>query len=218
VIRHHPSSEILSDWARGSLHAGARLAVGCHVYACANCREEAALWESVGGELLDGIAPVAMSDLALVRTLARLDGATKPDAVVDVNRAPAFLRRFDPPAPLLRQEIGMRRWITPGIWFAPIAIQPGSPARTYLVFARRNTTMSMHTHVGREFTCILYGSFSDATGTYGPGDFAETDDAIVHAPAVTADSDCLCLASADAPMRLVGLPARVIQTMTGTLY
>lgn len=134
------------------------------------------------------------------------------------NRSPEYLRRFDPPAPLLAQTIGMRRWVTPNIWFAPIAIPANSSARTYLVYARRNTTMAKHTHVGHEFTSVLYGSFSDDTGTYGPGDFAETDNSIVHAPAITGESDCLSLISTDAPMRLVGLTARVIQTMTGTLY
>jgi putative transcriptional regulator len=218
VIQHHPSVELLSDWARGGLHAGARLAVGCHIYGCAICRRETALWESVGGNLLDVESPAALSEGALARTLARLDRAAPTRASVAPHRAPGYLRRFDPPAPLLAQKIGMRRWVTPNIWFAPIAIPAESSERTYLVYARRNTTMAKHTHVGCEFTSILYGSFSDDTGTYGPGDFAETDDSIVHAPAITGESDCLSLISTDAPMRLTGFTARVIQAVTGTLY
>jgi putative transcriptional regulator len=216
VIQHHPSVELLSDWARGGLHAGAMLAVGCHIHGCAICREEAALWESVGGNLLDTGISTALSEGALARTLARLDTTVRTRAAA--NRVPGYLRRFDPPAPLLAQKIGMRRWVTPNIWFAPIAIPAESSERTYLVYARRNTTMAKHTHVGHEFTSILHGSFSDDTGTYGPGDFAETDDSIVHAPAITGESDCLSLISTDAPMRLTGLTARVIQAMTGTLY
>ena len=46
----------------------------------------------------------------------------------------------------------------------------------------------------------------------------ETDDTITHAPAVTAEDACLCLISADAPMRLKGQPARFIQALAGTLY
>jgi putative transcriptional regulator len=218
VIQHHPSVDLLSDWARGGLHAGAMLAVGCHIYGCAICREEAALWESVGGSLLGAGPSASLSEGALARALERLDATAPTLAASTRNRAPAYLHRFDPPAPLLAQKIGMRRWVTPNIWFAPIAITSDSTARTYLVYARRNTIMAKHTHVGHEFTSVLYGSFSDDTGTYGPGDFAETDDSIVHAPAITGDADCLSLISTDAPMRLVGLTARVIQTMTGSLY
>jgi putative transcriptional regulator len=218
VIQHHPSAELLPDWARGSLHAGAMLAVGCHIYGCAICRREAALWESVGGNLLDAATSASLSEGALARALERLDTPAQSSAAPAQNHAPGYLHRFNPPAPLLAQKIGMRRWVTPNIWFAPIAIPSDSTARTYLVYARRNTVMSKHTHVGHEFTNVLYGSFSDDTGTYGPGDFAETDDSVTHAPAITGDADCLSLISTDAPMRLLGLTARAIQTMTGTLY
>jgi putative transcriptional regulator len=216
MIRHHPSPDILADWARGSLHAGAMLTVGCHVHICAICRQETALWESVGGAMLDASAPVALSADAKARVFARLGERSETRAAEP--RLPAYLQHFALPAPLQRQSIGMRRWVTPNIWFAPIAIAPGSPARTYLVYGKANTTLPAHTHVGREFTTLLYGSFSDDTGSYGAGDFAETDDTITHSPAVTAEDACLCLISADAPMRLKGRPARFIQALAGTLY
>ena len=38
------------------------------------------------------------------------------------------------------------------------------------------------------------------------------------APAVTAQSECLCVISADAPMQLHGHIARLIQAVTGRLY
>jgi anti-sigma factor ChrR (cupin superfamily) len=44
------------------------------------------------------------------------------------------------------------------------------------------------------------------------------DETVVHTPGVTQASECLCLISADAPMRLTGFAARFIQTVTGTLY
>jgi putative transcriptional regulator len=218
MIAHHPPSEVLADWARGSLHAGAMLAVGCHVHGCALCRDEAALWESTAGTFLEATAPVPLVDGALARVLSLMDEAGGVRGFDSEEIAPKFLRRFDVPQLLLRQRIGMRRWVTPKIWFAPIATGTNSTARTYIVFAGRNTTLPMHTHVGREFTCVLAGRFSDDSGSYGPGDFAETDDMITHAPAVTGETECLCLISAEAPMRLTGTPARVIQALAGNLY
>ncbi|HEY5046801.1 MAG TPA: ChrR family anti-sigma-E factor, partial [Rhizomicrobium sp.] len=193
MIRHHPSGDVLSDWARGALHAGAMLAVACHIHGCANCREETALWESLGGALLNSLSPTPLRDDALVRIFQRLDSAGAARAAPRERRVPAFLRRFDLPTPLLKQRIGMRRWVTPDIWFAPIEVQPRSAARTYLVHAKRNTTLLKHTHVGREFTSVLFGSYTDATGTYDPGDFCEADETVVHAPAVSGEAGCLCL-------------------------
>jgi predicted ChrR family anti-sigma factor len=65
---------------------------------------------------------------------------------------------------------------------------------------------------------VIAGAFLDDSGRYAQGDFACTDEAITHSPNVTEDVECLCLISADAPMRLKGLPARIIQSLTGTLY
>lgn len=216
MSRHHPSAETLVDYARGGLHAGAALVVACHLEGCAVCRREVSLWEDVGGTLLQAADPAPLSDAALERALARIEAEPAPQH--PRRRLPHYLTRFDITAPLREQDIGARRWLTPGIWFAPLRMEADSRSRTYLVYAKQNTTLPQHTHAGREFTLILHGSYCDTLGQFEAGDFAETDDAIFHAPAVTPASDCLCLISADGPMRLVGLPARMIQALAGNLY
>lgn len=215
MIQHHPSSEILTQYAGGALHAGAMLVVACHIENCAVCRSEVSLWEGVGGALLGETAPQALSEGALDRMMAKLDAAEPIPAIPAI---PDFLSRFDLPAPLKSRKIGRRRRITPNIWFAPIDMPGEGSSRTYLVYANRNTMLAEHTHVGREFTHVITGAFADTGGRYGKGDFACTDEAITHTPGVTEDAECLCVISADAPMRLTGLPARIIQSLTGTLY
>ncbi|MDE1938253.1 MAG: ChrR family anti-sigma-E factor [Alphaproteobacteria bacterium] len=215
MIRYHPSLEILEAYARGALNAGSALVVACHVHGCAVCRSEAAILEDAGGAFLQDTTPAAVSGDALERIFTRIDDVPPPSARV---KAPGFLERFSVPAPLRRQRVGFRRWVTPNIWFAPVHVRPKPEALTYLVYAGKNTTLARHTHRGQEFTSVLYGRFSDESGAFGPGDFAQTDESVEHAPAVMSDSECLCLISADAPMQLLGLPARIIQTMTGSLY
>lgn len=215
MIQHHPSAEILAEYAGGALHPGAMLVVACHIESCAVCRSEVSLWEGVGGAFLEDAPPEAMSDGALERMMVRLDGAEPAGGLPVV---PDFLRQFDLPAPLKRRIIGRRRRVTPNIWFAPLDMPDGGSARTYLVYANRNTMLAEHTHVGREFTHVITGAFTDAGGRYGKGDFACTDETVTHTPGVTGDAECLCVISADAPMRLTGLPARIIQSLTGTLY
>lgn len=217
MMRHHPSPEFLSDYARGALPAGMMLVASCHLHGCDFCRREVALLESMGGALLLTAAPVALADDALAKAFARVDGGVK-SAPRPVKHLPEFLKRFPLPQPLHDQDIGSQLWLTPSIWFAPIRFPAASQSRTYLVYAKENTTLPEHTHRGREYTTVLFGSYNDGAGTFGQGDFEEADDSLSHAPAVTAQSECLCVISADAPMQLHGLIARMIQAVTGSLY
>lgn len=216
MISHHPSPDLLADSARGVLDPGAALVVAAHVHACSVCRAETELWESVGGALLQEEVPVPLSPDALQRALARLNGNEAEPA--RKRALPRYLEAFSLPAPLQAQKIGGRFWVTPNIWFAPVGMQSASDTRTYLVYAKPGTKLSLHTHAGQEFTSVLYGAFRDESGVYGKGDFAETDGSVLHSPTVTEESDCLCLISADAPMRLSNPIARAIQTLTGSFY
>lgn len=212
MIQHHPDPELLAEYAAGRLHPGAMLVIACHLENCVICRQEAGLWESAGGALLEDSAPVEMSDGALARMMARLDETETLSPAL-----PVFLNRFAIPKALAAQKIGRRRFVTPGIWFAPVAADAGE-SRTYLVYAKAGAVLAEHSHRGREFTQVLAGAFSDDTGRYDAGDFALTNDALSHAPAVTGDSECLCLISAEAPMRLKSFPARILQAITGSQY
>jgi len=217
MIRHHPSPEVLSDYARGALPAGMTLVISCHLHGCETCRREIAMLESAGGALLLAAAPVALADDALAKTFARIDSGAK-FAPRPAKNLPEFLKRFPIPPSLQDQDIGSQLWLTPSIWFAPVRFPAESQRRTYFVYAKENTVLPEHTHRGREYTAVLHGSFCDGAGAFAQGDFEEADDSLSHAPAVTAQSECLCVISADAPMRLHGRIARMIQALAGNLY
>jgi putative transcriptional regulator len=214
MIRHHPSPEVLSGYARGALPAGLKLVVSCHLHGCDVCRRDVAVWENAGGALLLAAEPVALADDALARAFARIDGAEPaPRPTKDL---PEFLKRFPIPPALHDQDIGSQLWLTRSIWFAPVRFSAESQARTYLVYGKKNTVLPEHTHRGREYTAVLCGSYSDGTGTFAEGEFEEADGSLSHAPA--AQSECLCVISADAPMLLQGRIARMVQAVTGNLY
>ena len=213
MIHHHPDPEVLADYAAGQLHRGAMLVIACHLENCALCAREVSVWECAGGALLDDAPPAEMSKDALARMMTRLDTASGPRP----RATPAFLSRFDVPRALAAEKIGRRRFVTPSIWFAPVGRNDGE-ARTYLVHAGPGAILSEHQHRGREFTHVMAGAFSDVSGTFRAGDFALTDEALVHAPTVTEDGACLCLISTDAPMHLISLPARILQAVTGRHY
>jgi len=218
VINHHPGEDILQEYAIGKMNAGAALVTACHLEVCAACRREVALLDSLGGTLLDQTAPAALSEGALATALARI-GSEAPSKSADKEaKLPGFLERFALPRSLKGQPIGSRRWVAPGIWFAPLDMEPASRSLTYLVYAGRNTTLPRHTHEAREFTAILTGCYGDDLGTFAAGDFSEAHSDQWHAPSVTRDDACLCLINSDGPMELQGFAARMIQSAIGGLY
>ena len=68
-----------------------------------------------------------------------------------------------------------------------------------------------HGHSGTEYTLVLKGAFSDASGRYARGDLAEADADVDHEPVVENDGECICLAAMEGHMRLHGLLGRIVQ-------
>jgi len=214
MIRHHPDSDLLMGYARGTLEFGPQLIVACHVECCAVCRGDLVLWDSIGGVLLEAAEPIALAELAFERTFDRVDTKLAPN---HERIVPRNLESYHLPRALRKQRIGTRRWVTSNIWFAPIAMRPHSPSLAYLVFARSGTTLSQHAHGGLEYTQVLHGRFRDNLGLFAVGDFAQTDTSILHSPMAEGGS-CLCVISSEKPMQLTGRSARILQSLFGSLY
>jgi putative transcriptional regulator len=216
MIRHHPSGDLLTAYAAGRLAPGATLVMGSHIDVCDACRGEVSLLERLGGSFLADTAPALLSEGALDRVLKRLgEPAMRAPTTAPLPRA---LSRFDIPKRLRGLDIGARLWLAPGIWFAPIAMQPENETCTYLIYGAPNKTLPRHTHTGQELTVVLNGAYSDDLGHFAVGDFAEADAEITHIQTVTADAECLCLISSDGPMKFEALSARVIQSFAGHRY
>ena len=210
TILHHPSDELLLGHAAGRLDRGAALVVGAHLAACPACRRHAQTLDAVGGVLLDDLPAVELDADALARTLARAERPAPPQPPGLAVRAPAGI---DLTEVLSGLPMGRRRWLGPGMWMRQVDRRPGSV--TYLLRSGPGRQLPRHTHTGSEFVVVLKGSFSDQTGRYGPGDFAESDDDLVHAPRTDSEGECLCLISAEGPMRMRDLIGRLAQPFFG---
>lgn len=206
---HHPLPELLLDHAAGALAAGQSLVVAAHLGACAACRAQVDLAEAVGGVLLADLAPAEMTPDALARALARIERPwTAPSS------PPARPDWITVPADVMEAAHKRRRWTAPGVWVAPVSSGPGR-LRTYLLRIAPGMSVPRHTHHGAEMTCVLKGAFVDGELTYGPGDFAYGDPSIEHKPAVTVDSECVCLASVDGALIPRDWVGRVFQPFVG---
>lgn len=60
---------------------------------------------------------------------------------------------------------------TPGFWVKPLVEDDAAGVRTWLMKSDPGASSALHSHEEIEQIYVLEGSFSDAEGTYGPGDF-----------------------------------------------
>lgn len=204
MIRHHPSEDLISSCAAGTLRPGAALVVRAHLSRCPACRAEAGFFESVGGALLEAEPPAPMAPDALRRALAAIDQPSAPAAPVAAS-----------PHGLEGVSVGKRRWIAPGVWVTQVKTDQRSRELVYLLRIGAGMVLPRHTHVGCEFTCVLEGSFSDDAGRYEAGDFIATDESVEHSPVVARDGACTCLASTDSPLVMRDFVGRIFQPLAG---
>ncbi len=214
MIKHHPETELLLDYATGALAEGPALAVATHVAMCPECAGEVGMMEELGGALLEQASPEPVADSLLEQTLAMLDAqepARAAPALVDAASAAQV------PEPLLRYigrglaHMAWRR--VGGIVSAVEEVRLPVAARSVKVSLMRlkaGSLMPRHTHRGNEYTLVLEGGFSDSGNQYGPGDFVAKDPSDTHQPVVDEDGECLCLVVLDAPLRLTGAMGKLI--------
>jgi putative transcriptional regulator len=195
--RHHPSADILSAYAAGTLEPGFGLGVGAHVEGCAVCRSRVLAYETVSGGALKDLPQVDVAADALAQVMSRLDETPAP--------APANDTR-----PLLqRLPLRPRKWIAPGVWVAAVETPHARSNRVYLLSVKPGMPTARHEHSGAEFCTVLQGAYRDELGLFAIGDFAATDTDVNHQPVVQGDEDCICLFATEGRLKPQGLLGRL---------
>jgi len=209
VPTHHPSGELLLEYACGAQREPVALLIATHLALCPPCRSECRDLEAIGGALLEEIGPDPVPEGSFARLLAGLDAPRDPVA-------PAPRAQPDAPAPLpepLRGYVGGSLDRLSWRRLGPIAearLLPRSAGfTTRLVRLRAGAAAPRHTHGGSELTLVVEGGFTDPSGHYLRGDVAHAGGDVDHRPVADADGDCLCLVVTDAPLRLTGRIGRL---------
>jgi len=215
-IRHHLSDALLLDYAAGTLSEGWSLAVASHLALCPSCRRQLDAMEGAAGALLEKI-PVERgeSDESWQAMKARL-GDLQAIEIVDEkppSRKPTASAVL--PEPLrsyLGGDIQDLKWQALGRGAYQIRI-PTDDRETQVRLLRipAGKPVPEHTHVGRELTLVLTGSFHDGEELFARGDIEEADESLLHTPTATAGEDCICLAVTEAPLRFSSWIVRLIQ-------
>jgi putative transcriptional regulator len=204
MIRHHPEPTQLLDYAAGSQVEPIALVIASHLVYCAKCRAEVQRLEAVGGAMMQALAPAAVADDALERTLARMvQPATAPEP------EPAFdaetLRIVPPPLrPYLGRSLSELAWRRRTWSLEEARLDCRIPGYLVsLVRLPRKAGFPRHSHLGREYTLVLSGSYIDSHGRYEVGDLEYADADLEHR--LHTDDGCVCLVVLDAGVQFKGL-------------
>jgi len=199
MARFHPATDLLTEFAAGSLPLAQAACVSIHINRCKQCRRLIGQFTELGAGLLETLAPAPVGDDQLDAVLARLDEAAPLEhtrAARAADGVPAILQR------LMRGDFSDLNWKKIGSALRISYLDTGDPRHEVALYhIRAGGRIPEHTHRGAEMTLILEGGFSDADGSYHEGDFLYRRPGDVHAPTALQSEDCICLAVLDAPLR-----------------
>jgi putative transcriptional regulator len=211
MIKHHPSTALLTDYTVGSLSVAPAVSVTTHLKYCQQCRDSVGSLKQLGGALLCEAEPAQISSDLLSQTLDRLDAdegeMTLAEGASEVHEfelsdelkgIPEYLNQFLP-----RNGLNWRK-LSSSVTVAPISVgETRYELALHKICAGGQTPV--HDHNGVEYTVVLKGSFSDEDGMYNEGDFLTREPGDIHRPFATQHEDCICLSVLEAPIRLKGL-------------
>lgn len=200
MAKLHPNTDLLTEYAAGTLPLAQAACVSAHMNYCKQCRQSVGQLVDLGATLFDQLQPEPVGEAQLEAVLARLDDVpplryTRPDQG-EVGKTPAILQR------LMRGEFTELAWkkITRSLSIS--YLKTGDPNYEFALYhIKAGGRIPEHTHRGSEMTLVLEGGFSDEEGSYHQGDFIFREPSDVHSPTALQSEDCICLAVLDAPLK-----------------
>ena len=212
-ITHHPSDELMLDYASGALSEGWALAIATHLSMCGSTPSLLRGMETIGRILLDEADEACISDKMFGSILDKIDH----DTISPVEKESVRGRKFgsvvpQPLATYVGNDLESLAWKNLGLGVRHLPIELSDKATSArLISIPAGKPVPEHSHSGRELTVVLSGGFHDVTGEYGPGDIQEAYGDLEHQPHARDAEDCIALAITDAPLRFSGIAARLVQ-------
>mgnify|MGYP001132260726 CR=1 FL=1 len=203
MVKHHPTTDFLTDFVAGTLPVAQAACISAHLTYCDNCRKSTEQMQTIGGVLMEQLAPVAVSESVLDAVLARLD---EPAPLSFSNRAreaseslPGLLDR------IINGDFSQLVWKRVTRALSVSYLKTGDSDYEFALYKiGAGGRIPDHDHGGSEMKLVLEGGVSDDQGTYHPGDFVFRRASETHAPVAIDGEDCICLAVLDAPLRFTG--------------
>ncbi len=196
---HHPDASVILNAASGQLPTIHHLSIQLHAQVCETCQKLLSEFEQKGGENLQQLSDSPLVALTFSALLDKI-GDTEQDSK-------ASTETYD--TQRILEDILMKGTSSDLNWhwrtrrFAEIPLSANDDNfEAKLIYFKKGFKVPQHTHKGDEVTIVLHGAFSDDSGTYKRGDYVHKTSLDRHSP--IAESDCICLAITNAPLKFTG--------------
>lgn len=203
----------MTDYAAGSLPPAQALCVATHLHFCTACKLKLRELTLLGAELFQQQAPLAVSATGFDSLLEKVQGLQQDRAqaggAADHAAPPSALpRAIDK---LARGNLDNLQWRKIGRSFRYSTLKVDPQRLTTLLRISAGGSIPHHRHTADEITVVIHGSFSDDQDHYRPGDFLLRTSDERHRPTASADGECLCLITLDAPVVMSNWFYRLLQ-------
>jgi putative transcriptional regulator len=203
TISSHPDIATLMTCSAGSTPEALCAVVTSHLSMCPECMDELTSMESIGVALFEELHPVETVSDHCELTLI-------PAAERAAYRAAQTRREGDIPGPLIEvigNNLEALDWqiLAPGIWNFTVPLTQQAKGDLRLIKLEPGSSLPEHSHPGEELILVLRGSYRDAVGTYGPGDFADLDEDDKHSIVAHQDGCILLVGNEAVPAFLTEL-------------
>lgn len=235
MVKHHPDSNYLIDYAAGCLPRAQALCVAAHLHYCPGCKCRVRELNDVGSALFLNQPPTEVKETVFSRVMERIEGSngsnggTGEDIALqaqplndtsDDQSSDSQTTTASPDLPgaihkITRGDFDNIKWHTfIGNSFRFSKINSGDNGRiTSLLYLKAGGKVPSHSHDGDEITVVLKGSFFDQEGYYRQGDFIVRSNGQAHSPVATQEEDCVCLAAYDGPIIMTHWFHRLLQPL-----
>lgn len=218
MIRFHPSNQTLVSFAEGVIAPSEGLLVSAHCEMCLQCHTKVrALLDVRVENTFDEQLPAEIDN-----TLGNIFDAivSRPACTFKQKTMPSKTtlsidgREFDLPKSLHRLAAQVNDWshLVGNLWQAPVSL--GGKNLANFIYMEHDGGVPEHTHLGRELTLVINGSFADEANHYVSGDFLIFDDKDTHTPRANSRDGCLVFSVIDEPLHFTSGWAKLINPLS----
>lgn len=225
MTQAHPDHKILHAFTLGQLDDLQMAMVTVHLSYCSTCKEQQAQMDSIEADECFAVT-VDSAQLPEFDIKAMLGKITASDDIVETSTAGKSTatiqlefknKAFEIPKVLAGIVARAGHWqsVIGNLWQKSVT-NHGLGYQIDFIYMEAGGSTPKHTHRGTEYTLVLDGCFSDASGDYHPGDLIVRTNQDEHTP--WSDTGCLCLAAIDAPLHFTSGLARLINPFSNFFF
>ena len=207
---NHPDQEWFVSYAAGGLSPSFNLLLQAHLAVCSQCRYELKKAEEIGAEFMFSGEKATMDNFEMPNHQlgSKRDESIEwgSDKVTDLSQ---FFDHY------IGTHLDGFHWMSAGKGLEVCKLSERNDDRMLMIRAAPGTVLPKHNHSGSELTLVLKGSYFCEDSIFKVGDIEDADDTTLHQPVVTNDSECICIAAVDGPLKFSGLTQRIAQPFLG---